>query len=184
LAQEAEKNKEEIRLPEYLEQYAATFNKGKTERMPESRPYDHAIDLKEDFVPRNCKVYSLSLIEEKKINKFIDENLCKGYIGPSKSPMASPFFFIRKKDRKLRLCQDYRYLNSRTVKHAYPLPLISEMVNQVKGWTHFTKLNLRSGYNNVHIKEGDQWKAAFKMKQGLFEPMVMFFGLCNSPATF
>jgi hypothetical protein len=98
--------------------------------------------------------------------------------------MASPFFFVGKKDRKLRPCQDYRYLNSGIVKHAYPLPLISEMVDQVKGWTHFTKLNLRSGYNNVRIKKGDQWKAAFKTKRGLFEPTVMFFGLCNSPATF
>jgi hypothetical protein len=70
------------------------------------------------------------------------------------------------------------------VKHAYPLPLISEMIDQVKRWTHFTKLDLCSGYNNVCIKEGDQWKAAFKTKQGLFEPMIMFFSLCNSPATF
>jgi hypothetical protein len=118
------------------------------------------------------------------MNEFIDENLRKGYIRPSKSPMASPFFFVGKKDGRLRPCQDYRYLNSGTVKHAYPLPLISEMVDQVKGWTHFTKLDLRSGYNNVRIKEGDQWKAAFKTKRGLFEPTVMFFGLCNSPATF
>jgi hypothetical protein len=98
--------------------------------------------------------------------------------------MASSFFFVGKKDRKLRPCQDYCYLNSRTAKYAYPLPLISEMVDQVKEWTHFTKLDLCSGYNNIHIKEEDQWKAAFKIKQGLFEPMVMFFGLCNSLATF
>jgi hypothetical protein len=97
--------------------------------MPESRPYNHAIDLKEDFVPRNCKVYSLSPIEEKEMNEFVDENLCKGYIQPLKSLMASLFFFIGKKDGKLRPCQDYRYLNSETVKHAYPLPLISEMID-------------------------------------------------------
>jgi hypothetical protein len=155
LAQEASKNEGEVKLPSYLKPYAATFDKGKAERMPKSRPYNHAIELKEDFVPRDCKVYALSQEEEKEMNKFIDENLCKGYIRPSKSPMASPFFFVGKKDGKLRPCQDYRYLNSGTVKHAYPLPLISEMVDQVKGWTHFTKLDLRSGYNNVCIKEGD-----------------------------
>jgi hypothetical protein len=184
LAQEAKKDEEEVKLSSYLEPYAATFDKGKAERMPESQPYDHAIDLKEDFVPKDCKVYSLSPIEEKEMNKFIDENLRKGYIRPSKSPMASPFFFVGKKDGKLRPCQDYRYLNSRTIKHAYLLPLISEIVDRVKGWIHFTKLDLCSDYNNVRIKEGDQWKAAFKTKRGLFELTVMFFGLCNSSATF
>jgi hypothetical protein len=98
--------------------------------------------------------------------------------------MASPFFFVGKKDGKLRPCQDYRYLNSGTVKHACLLPLISKIVDRVKGWTHFTKLDLCSDYNNVRIKEEDQWKAAFKTKRGLFEPTVIFFGLCNSPATF
>jgi hypothetical protein len=97
--------------------------------MPESQLYDHAINLKEDFISRDCKVYSLSPIEEKEINEFIDKNLHKGYIQPSKSPMASPFFFVGKKDGKLRPCQDYRYLNSGIVKHAYPLPLISEIVD-------------------------------------------------------
>jgi hypothetical protein len=184
LAQEAGKNKEEVRLPGYLEPYAATFDKGKAEWILESHLYDHAIDLKEDFIPRDCKIYSLSLMEEKEMNEFIDKNLWKDYIQPLKSPIASLFFFIEKKDRKLRPCQDYWYLNSRTVKHAYPLLLILEIVDRVKRWTHFTKLNLCSSYNNVCIKEGDQWKAVFKTKWGLFEPTVMFFGLCNSLATF
>jgi hypothetical protein len=98
--------------------------------------------------------------------------------------MASSFFFVEKKGGKLRPCQDYWYLNSGTIKHAYPLPLISKMVDQVKRWAHFTKLDLCSGYNNVCIKDGDQWKAAFKTKRGLFEPTIMFFGLCNSLVTF
>jgi hypothetical protein len=152
--------------------------------MPETRPYNYAIDLKEDFILWDCKVYLLFSIEKKEINKSIDKNLCKGYIQPSKSSTASPFFFVGKKDRKLRPCQDYRYFNSRIVKYTYPLPLISEMIDWVKEWTHFTKLDLCSGYNNVRIKEGDQWKAAFKTNRGLFELAVMFFGLCNSLATF
>lgn len=98
--------------------------------------------------------------------------------------MASPFFFVGKKDGSLRPCQDYRYLNEGTVKNAYPLPLIAELVDQLQGSQIFTKLDLRSGYNNVRIKDGDQWKAAFKTNRRLFEPTVMFFGLCNSPATF
>jgi hypothetical protein len=85
---------------------------------------------------------------------------------------------------KLCLCQDYQYINSQTIKNAYPIPLISETVDKLQGATYFTKMDMQWGYNNVRIKDGDQWKAAFKTQQGLFEPMVMFFGLCNSPATF
>uniref|UniRef100_A0A0W0G0B7 Reverse transcriptase-rnase h-integrase n=1 Tax=Moniliophthora roreri TaxID=221103 RepID=A0A0W0G0B7_MONRR len=99
--------------------------------------------------------------------------------------MASPFFFIAKKEKgALRPMQDYRELNKGTVKNTYPLPLISELLNKLKGATIFTKLNLRNGYNNVRIKDGDQWKATFKTNRGLFKPTVMFFGLSNSPATF
>jgi Reverse transcriptase (RNA-dependent DNA polymerase) len=98
--------------------------------------------------------------------------------------MASPFFFISKKDGKLRPCQDYRYLNNWTVKNSYPLPLISKIMDKLKGAKYFTKLDVRWGYNNVRIRKGDKWKAAFKTNKGLFKPTVMFFGMCNSPATF
>ncbi|KAF8652824.1 hypothetical protein AX16_004147 [Volvariella volvacea WC 439] len=98
--------------------------------------------------------------------------------------MASFFFFIQKKDGGLKPCQDYRKLNEETIKNCYLLPLISELVNKLKGAKYFMKLDLRWGYNNVHIKEGDEWKAAFKTNRGLFKPTVLFFGLCNAPATF
>jgi len=98
--------------------------------------------------------------------------------------MAAPVFFIKKKDGSLRRVQDYRALNAKTVKNAYPLPLISDLINRLRGARYFTKLDVRWGYNNVRIKEGDEWKAAFRTNRGLFEPLVMFFGLTNSPATF
>jgi hypothetical protein len=178
------KTLEEMIPPEYLE-YRSVFEKAASERFPESRPWDHAIDLKEDFVPRDCKIYPLTPDEQKKMDDFLDENLKKGYIRPSTSPMASPFFFVAKKDADaLRPCQDYRLLNEGTIKNAYPLPLISELVDKLKGAKIFTKLDIRWGYNNVRIKKGDEWKAAFKTNRGLFEPTVMLFGLCNSPATF
>ena len=129
-------------------------------------------------------MYNLTPQEQIKLDKFLKENLEKGYIQPSQSPMASPFFFVDKKDGKLRPCQDYRYLNEHTIKNAYPLPLITELLDKLKGAKLSTKLDVRWGYNNVRIKDGDQWKAAFKTNRGLFEPTVMFFGLCNSPATF
>jgi hypothetical protein len=177
------KTLEELVPPELLD-YREVFDKTTAERFPESRPWDHAIDLLPNFKPTDCKVYPMTPAEQTEMHKFIDENLTKGYIQPSKSPMASPFFFIGKKDGKLRPCQDYRRLNEGTVKNQYPLPLISELVDQLKGAKYFTKLNVRWGYNNIQIKEGDQWKATFKTSRGLFEPTVMFFGMCNSPATF
>ena len=122
--------------------------------------------------------------EQEALDRFIDENLRSGRIRPSKSPMASPFFFIKKKDGTLRPVQDYRKLNDMTIKNRYPLPLIQELLDKLKGARIFTKLDVRWGYNNVRIKEGDEHKAAFITSRGLFEPLVMFFGLCNSPATF
>jgi len=98
--------------------------------------------------------------------------------------MAAPVFFIKKKDGLLRLVQDYRALNSMTVKNKYPLLLISELVSQLCRARYFTKLDVRWGFNNVRIKSGDEWKAAFQTNRGLFEPLVMFFGMTNSPATF
>jgi len=98
--------------------------------------------------------------------------------------MATPVFFIKKKDGSLHLVQDYRTLNAITVKNKYSLPLISELVSQLHGAQYFTKLDVRWGFNNVHIKPRDEWKAAFCTNRSLFEPLVMFFRMTNSPATF
>jgi Reverse transcriptase (RNA-dependent DNA polymerase) len=98
--------------------------------------------------------------------------------------MASPIFFIKKKDGSLCLVQDYCALNSITIKNRYPLPLISELVNQLRSAKFFMKLDVQWGYQNVRMKEGDEWKAVFRTNHGLYEPLVMFFGLTNSPSTF
>ena len=177
------KNIEDL-IPEHYHPYKDIFEKRASERFPPQRSYDHAIELKEGFQPRNCRIYPLSPKETEAMNEFIEENLRKGYIRESKSPMASPLFFVEKKDGSLRPCQDYQHLNEGTIKNAYPLPLIQDLIDKIKGAKHFSKFDLRAGYNNIRIKEGDQWKAAFKCAKGLFEPTVMFFGLCNSPATF
>ena len=182
-AQKKEKTLEEMIPPELMD-YRHIFDKTTANHFPESRPWDHAIDLKKDFVPKDCKVYPLTVPEQAELDKFLNENLEKGYIRPSKYPMASPFFFVDKKDSKLQPTQDYCLLNKGTIKNTYPLPLVSELIDKLKGAKYFTKLDIWWGYNNVRIKDGDQWKAAFKTNCGLFEPTVMFFGLCNSPATF
>jgi len=174
----------EEQVPKEFHDFLDIFSEEKAARFPEPRPWDHKIEMKDTFVPKSFKTYNLTPEEQTELDKFLKENLEKGYIRPSQSPMASPFFFVGKKDGRLRPCQDYRYLNEHTVKNAYPLPLISELLDKLKGARRFTKLDIRWGYNNVRIRDGDQWKAAFKTNKGLFEPTVMFFGMCNSPATF
>ena len=98
--------------------------------------------------------------------------------------MASPFFFVNKKDGKLRPVQDYHKLNNITVKNVALLPLIPDLVDKLQGARYFTKLDVRWGYNNIQIKEGNEYKAAFKTALSLYEPLVMTFGLCNAPVTF
>ena len=140
--------------------------------------------MKEGFVLRKGKVYPLSREEREEVREFVKEQLRKGYIWPSKSPQTVLVFFVGKKDGKKRMVQDYRYLNEWTIKNNYLLPLILDVLENIRMKKLFTKMNLRWGYNNVRIKEGNEWKAAFMAPEGSFEPTVMFFGLTNSPATF
>ena len=161
------------------------FSKQEAQRFPGPRLWDHAIELKKD-APTTLpgKIYALTQDEQKVLQEFIKEHVQKGYIRLSKSPYATPFFFIKKKDGRLRPVQDYRQLNEWTIRNRYPLPLISELISRVHGASLFSKFDIRWGYNNVRIKEGDKWKVAFITNQGLFEPRVMFFGLTNSPTMF
>jgi len=160
------------------------FGKVESERMPVRKVWDHAIDVKEDFKPSKAKVYPLSRNEREEVQKFVDEHLKKGYIRPSKSQQTSPVFFVGKKDREKHMVMDYRKLNRQTVKNNYPLPLITELVDNMGSKRVFTKMDLRWGYNNVRMKERDEWKAAFTTHVGSFKPVVMFFGMTNLPATF
>jgi hypothetical protein len=171
-------------VPSHYHDYKDIFDEKYFDQLPERRIWDHAIELTEDFKPVDCKVHPLNPSEQKALEEFIEENLSSGRIRPSKSLMASPFFFVKKADEKLCPTQDYQKLNEATIKNQYPLPLIGELIDKLKGVKHFTKLDVQWGYNNVQIKEGDKWKAAFRMNIGLFKPTVMFFRLMNSPATF
>ena len=160
------------------------FGKKQSERMPTRKLWDHTIDVKKRFMPRKEKVYPLSREEREEVREFVKEQLRKGHIWPSKSPQTASVFFVGKKDGKKRMVQDYRYLNEWTIKNNYPLPLILDILENIGMKKLFMKMDLRWGYNNVRIKEGDEWKAAFTTLEGSFEPTVMFFGLMNSPATF
>src|SRR6266446_8436246 len=128
--------------------------------------------------------HSPSPAEQKELDEFLRENLANGHIHLSKSLIRAPVFFIKKKEGSLCLVQDYQKLNEITIKNSYPLLLVSDMLTRLRDMEWFTTLDLCWGFNNVHLKEGDEWKAAFSTNRGLFEPLVMFFRLCNSPATF
>ena len=179
-----EKAKPKVSLPTEYANFTQVFFKEATDHVPPSQPYDNEINLNESFVPKIGKIYLFSPNEKKATEDFIEENLAVGKICSSNSPQASPFFFVKKKDSKLWPCQDYRYLNEHTTRDAYPLPLISNLVDKLKDACHFTKFDIRWGYNNVCIKDGHQWKMAFITYKELFKPTIMFFSLCNSPATF
>jgi Zinc knuckle len=152
----------EILIPEDLHNFLDVFDDNKANRFPESNVWDHKIDMKEGFEPKIFKNYNLTQEEQKELDKFLDKNLEKGYIRPSQLPQASPFFFVKKKDGRLQPCQDYQYLNDWTIKNAYPLPLISEIMAKLKGAQYFSKFDVRCGYNNIQIRSGDEWKATFK----------------------
>ncbi|KAF7762626.1 hypothetical protein Agabi119p4_9219 [Agaricus bisporus var. burnettii] len=188
LFNQAEKKKTESdpakAVPKRFHKFLKVFNKVESEKLPPRRPWDHKIEVQTYFKPKRMPVYNLTPIERKELDKFIAENLRKGYIRQSKSPMASSFFFVGKKGGDLRPCQDYRYLNQNTIKNAHPIPNIARIMDKLKDSKWFTKLDVRLGYNNVRIHEGDEWKAAFRTPNGLYEPTVMFFGMTNSPATF
>jgi len=152
--------------------------------MPVRKAWDHTIELKEEFVPKKRKVYSLSREEREEVQVFVEDQLRKEYIQLSKLPQTSPVHFVAKKDRTHRIVQDYCHINQWTIKNRYPLPLIANILDRVEKRKVFTKLDLRWGYNNVRIKEGDEWKAVFTTHIGAYEPIVMYFGLTNSPITF
>ena len=120
-------------VPEDLHNFLDVFDEEQAGRLPKSQPWDHKIEMKEGFISKSFKNYNLTPAEQMELDKFLKENLDKGYIRPSQSLIASPFFFVNKKDGKLRPCQDYRYLNNWTIKNAYPLPLISEIMDKLKG---------------------------------------------------
>ena len=143
-------------LPDCIRGFESIFAKKDFDILPEHRQWDYAIELIPGSEPKSLKVYPLSLVEQKELNIFLEENLCTRQIHLSKSPITAPVFFIKKKDSSLRLVQDYCTLNSMTVKNKYSLPLISELVSQLCGARYFTKLDIHWGFNNICIKPGDE----------------------------
>jgi hypothetical protein len=171
-------------VPMSLHTYADVFSEIAFDSLPEHRKWDHAIELEHEPSPGFHKVYPMTLMEQTEMDAFLEEALATGHIRQAKLPLRAPVFFSKKKNGKLHFIQDYQALNAITRKNQYPLPLIDNLIHQLKDTHYFTKLDIHWGYNNLHIREGDEWKAAFHTNRGVFEPLVMYFGLTNSLATF
>ncbi|KAI2645539.1 Transposon Tf2-9 polyprotein [Labeo rohita] len=176
--------KRSVKIPEIYSAFQDVFCPKRASQLPPHRPWDCAIDLLPDAPMPRGKIYPLSLPETQAMEEYIQEALSQGYICPSTSPAASSFFFVAKKDGGLRPCIDYRILNQGTIKFRYPLPLVPAALEQLRSAKIFTKLDLRSAYNLVRIREGDEWKTAFVTPTGHYEYLVMPYGLVNAPSVF
>jgi hypothetical protein len=172
------------RIPAIYKEFLEVFSEKKAMTLPPHRDTDHAIEIEPGKALPHGRIYNLSEAELKTLKAYIEANLSNGFIQRSSSPAAAPIVFAKKKDGSLRLCVDYRALNAITIKNRYPLPLISEMLDRMRKAKVFTKLDLRGAYNLIRIREGDEYKTAFRTRYGQFEYRVMPFGLTNAPATF
>ncbi|KAL4011131.1 hypothetical protein IC575_028178 [Cucumis melo] len=152
--------------------------------LPPHREVEFAIELEPGTVPISRAPYRMAPAELKELKVQLQELLDKGFIRPSVSPWGAPVLFVKKKDGSMRLCIDYRELNKVTVKNRYPLPRIDDLFDQLEGATVFSKIDLRSGYHQLRIKDGDVPKTAFRSRYGHYEFIVMSFGLTNAPAVF
>ncbi|CAA7012851.1 unnamed protein product [Microthlaspi erraticum] len=152
--------------------------------LPPSRSDPFTIELEPGTAPISKTPYRMAPAELAELKKQIEDLLSKGFIRPSVSPWGAPVLFVKKKDGSFRLCIDYRGLNRVTVKNRYPLPRIDELLDQLRGATWFSKIDLASGYHQIPIDEADVRKTAFRTRYGHFEFVVMPFGLTNAPAAF
>jgi Zinc knuckle./Retroviral aspartyl protease./Reverse transcriptase (RNA-dependent DNA polymerase)./Retrotransposon gag protein. len=152
--------------------------------MPPKREIEFRIDLVPGTTPLHKRPYRMAANELAEVKKQLEELKEKGYIRPSTSPWGAPVIFVEKKDKTKRMCVDYRALNEVTIKNKYPLPRIDDLFDQLKGATVFSKIDLRSGYHQLRIREEDIPKTAFTTRYGLYEFTVMSFGLTNAPAFF
>lgn len=152
--------------------------------VPPDRGVVHKIDLVPGAVPPSRPSFRLTFEEKEELEKQLKDLLDHGFIRPSKSPFGAPILFVKKKDGSMRLCVDYRALNKLTIKNAYPLPKVDELLDQLHGACVFSKIDLRSGYHQIPVAGEDVMKTAFRTPYGLFEYLVLPFGLCNAPGTF
>ena len=175
---------QDVRIPQLLDEFKDVFPDDLPRGLPPARDVDHHIELIPGASVPQRLTYRLSPAEQDELKLQLADLLDKGFIRPSKSPYASPILFVRKKDGSLRMCVDYRGLNKVTIRDKYPLPRIDELLDRLANARVFSKLDLRSGYNQIRVADADVQKTAFSSRYGLYEFLVLPFGMSNAPATF
>ena len=172
------------RLPKHYKQHVELFNPKLANKLPPHRDVDHGIDLVPGAKPPAKKAYGLSREQAQVVKSYIDDMLGKGFIRHSSSPFAAPVLIVKKPGGGLRVCVDYRALNELTIKNRNAPPLIRDTLARLCHAKIYSKFDIIAAFNDIRMRPGDEGKTAFTTRYGLFEYVVMPFGLCNAPATF
>lgn len=172
------------RVPQKFHKYISTFDPKEATKLPPHKEWDHKIDLQPGAVPPAKKAYGLSRQQAQIVKNYTDEMLGKGFIKKSSSQYATPVLIVKKPERGLRVCVNYRVLNALTIKNRNAPPLIKETLARLCSAKIYSKFDIIATFNEVRMREGDEHKTAFLTRYGLFEYVVMPFGLCNAPGTF
>ena len=175
------------RLPTEYHDYLDVFDRSEADKLPPHRTYDHQLEfIDEDAKTRlpKSRIYPMSSHKLEQIKKYLDENLRKGFITPSKAPFASPVLFAEKPNGDLRFCVDYRRLNAITKRNRYPIPLIDEVLARIQGCKFLTRLDIIAAFNKLRMHPGSEDFTTFVTSLGAYKYRVLPFGLTNGPASY